>query len=257
MAGADKMEKKMTLVEHLGEMRYRIIISLIAVLTGAIAIYLKMAVVVTWLSVPLGGKRLHFIGPADGFFTVILVAVVGGIILGWPVLLYQALAFILPGCTARERKIILLSVLPGTILFVGGVYFGSRIIFPVVLNFFMSIGESYLNPMLIGSKYFSFLLLLTLAMGIVFEMPLVMIILSKLGLITSKKLRARRMYGYIAILMLMGFFVPADLLTLLFICSPIILLYELSIWIIFFMENIQRTMDKIWWKKEKVNHARD
>lgn len=250
------MEKKMTLVEHLGELRYRIIVSLMAVLAGAIAIYRKMDVVVTWLSAPLGGKRLHFIGPADGFFTVIEIAVVGGIILGWPVLLYQAMAFILPGCTARERKIILLSILPGTILFAGGAYFGSRVIFPGVLQFFMSVGESYLNPMLIGSKYFSFLLLLTLALGVVFEIPLAMIILSRLGLITSKKLRAARIYGYIAILLLMGFFVPTpDLLTLLGICSPVILLYELSIWMIFFMEIIQRKMEKIRRKKEKFNYA--
>ncbi len=250
------MEKKMTVVQHLNELRYRMIVSMIAVLAGAIVVYSKMDAAVTWLSAPLDGKKLHFIGPADGFFTIIEIAAVGGIILGWPVLLYQALAFILPGCTARERKIILLSILPGIFLLAAGGYFGNQVIFPGVLQFFMSIGESYLNPMLIGSKYFSFLLLLTLAMGIVFEIPLVMIVLSRLGLITSKRLRATRIYGYIAILLLMGFFVPTpDLLTLLSICSPVILLYELSIWVIFCMEMVQRRLEKKQRKKEEYNYA--
>lgn len=250
------MEKKMSVFGHLSELRYRLVVSIIAVLTGAIAVYVKMGVVVTWLSAPLGGKQLHFIGPADGFIAIIEIAVVGGVILGWPVLLYQALAFISPGCTDRERKIIFLSLLPGILLFAGGAFFGNQVIFPLVLQFFMAVGEGYLNPMLIGGKYFSFLLLLTLAMGVVFEIPLVMIILSRLGFITSRKLRATRLYGYVAILLALGFVVPTpDLLTLLGIGSPVILLYELSIWIIFLMETVQRRKEKIQQKKESVNYA--
>lgn len=250
------MEKKMNVVEHLSELRYRMIVSLATVLVGAAFVYLNMEAVVAWLTTPLGGRVLHFIGPADGFFAVVQIAVVGGVILGWPVLLYQALAFSFPGCTARERRIILLSILPGVLLFAGGAYFGNQVLFPGVLQFFLSTGESYLNPMLIGIKYFSFLLMLTLVMGVVFETPLAMIILTKLGFITSKTLRAKRIYAYTGILLIIGFFVPTpDLFTLLVICSPVIFLFELSIWLIYLMEFIQRKIAKSHQKKEKINYA--
>ncbi|QNB46774.1 twin-arginine translocase subunit TatC [Thermanaerosceptrum fracticalcis] len=243
------MDKKMSVVEHLGELRYRLLFSLTAFLIGALLVYLNMDNVIRWLLAPLGGKTLHFTGPADGFFITIQIAVVGGIMLGLPVFVYQVLAFILPGCTPKERRVIFSSIPPAIILFFLGVLFGKQILFPFVLHFFIGIGEAYLNPMLLGSKYFSFLVLLTLAMGLLFQIPLVMVALSRLGVIKSCKLRATRMYGYISIFMAMGIIIPSpDLLTLAGVCLPVILLYESSIWFIYLMEKVKA-------KKEKINYA--
>ncbi|GAB6151328.1 twin-arginine translocase subunit TatC [Desulfosporosinus burensis] len=243
------MDKQMTVTDHLGELRYRLIISSVALLAGATVIYLNMDKVIMWLTAPLSGKQLYFIGPADGFFTTIQIAVVGGIMVSLPVLIYQAIAFIMPGCTRQERKTIFFAIPPALILFALGAGFGNQVIFPLVLRFFMGVGEGYLNPMLLGVKYFSFLLLLTFAMGMLFEIPLVMMALSRLGLVKSRKLRNTRMYGYIGILLLIGLIVPTpDVLTLVAICAPVLLLYELSIWIIFFMEKNKM-------KKDNVNYA--
>lgn len=243
------MDKKMTVTAHLGELRYRLIISIVALLAGAAVIYLNMDKVFLWLTAPLSGKQLYFIGPADGFFTTIQIAVVGGIIVTLPVLIYQVIAFIMPGCTRQERKVIFFAIPPALILFALGAGFGKQVIFSLVLRFFMGVGEGYLNPMLLGSKYFSFLLLLTFAMGMFFEIPLIMIGLSRLGLVKSRKLRNTRLYGYVGILLLIGLLVPTpDVLTLAAICAPVLLLYESSIWVIYFMEKNKM-------KKESVNYA--
>ncbi|WP_169824244.1 twin-arginine translocase subunit TatC [Clostridium formicaceticum] len=243
------MDKKMSITEHLGELRYRLIFSLTVLLMGALLVYLNMDKMIRWLMVPLDGKILHFTGPADGLFVTVQIAVVGGIILALPVLIYHVLAFIIPGCTRHERKVVFSSIPPAIFLFFLGMLFGKQKLFPVVLQFFLGVGEAYLNPMLLGSKYFSFLVMLTFTMGLFFQIPLIMVALSRLGIIRSTKLRATRMYGYISIFMVVGTLVPSpDFLTLVGICLPVILLYESSIWIIYLMEKVQE-------KKEKINYA--
>lgn len=234
----------MPLSNHLYELRYRVIVAIAAVLAGAVIVFYKMKDIYVLLTAPLGGGTLHFIGPADGFITLVEIALVGGVILGWPVLLYQVLAFILPGTQTRERKIILACLVPGVILFTVGVFFGNQVIFPLILKFFLNAGEDYLSPMLIGSKYFSFLLLLTFAMGVVFEIPLVLFLLGHLGFINSNKLRATRMYGYVGILLVVGFFIPTpDIFTLLSVSAPVLVLYESSIWILYLAEKLQHKED--------------
>ncbi len=239
----------MTVVQHLGELRYRLVISVIAFLAGATGIYLNMNTVMAWLTAPLRGKQLYFTGPADGFFVTFEIVVVGGLMLSLPVLIYQVLAFIITGCTKRERKVIFLSIPPALTLFSIGVVFGNRIIFPFSLQFLLGASEGYLNSMLLGTKYFSFLLFVGLAMGLLFQIPIVLLILNRLGLVKSAKLRSARLYGYLGISLIAGVLVPApDLLTWLAICGPVLVLYELSIWVIYFMEKSKE-------KKENVNFA--
>lgn len=243
------MDKKMSIIEHLGELRYRLIFSLMVLLMGALLVYLNMDKVIRWLMVPLDEKILYFTGPADGFFVTVQIAVVGGITLGLPVLIYHVLAFVIPGCTRHERKVVFLSIPLAILLFFLGALFGKQILFPVVLQVFIGIGEAYLNSMLLGSKYFSFLVMLTFAMGLFFQIPLIMVALSRLGIIRSTKLRATRMYGYISIFMMVIIIVPSpNFLTLAGICLPVILLYESSIWVIYLLEKVQE-------KKEKINYA--
>ncbi|MCF8030060.1 MAG: twin-arginine translocase subunit TatC, partial [Desulfohalobiaceae bacterium] len=176
-------------------------------------------------------SSMIYTAPHEAFFTYIKVALVAGIFLTSPYIFYQVWLFIKPGLYASERKYIIPIAFFSALLFVGGAIFGYFIIFPPAYNFFMSFTNQYISPMISMKEGFSFALRILLAFGIVFELPLVIFFLARLGLVTSDMLRRARKYAILCIFAVSALLTPPDLFTQTFMAGPVIVLYEVSIWI--------------------------
>jgi sec-independent protein translocase protein TatC len=192
-------EKTMTIIEHLQELRFRLTVSVIAIVGGMIPGWFLYDVVFGWLRQPIESLGpLHFFGPLDAFTLHLKIAAVAGVSLALPVLLYQAWAFIAPGLTKRERKNSLPFILLGVLLFAAGAYTGYRIL-PLAMSFLLGFTSENLQPVLDASKYLSFLGIILLVFGVSFELPLVLVFLCSLDIISSRWLIQKIRYSIIII----------------------------------------------------------
>ena len=227
---------EMGFLDHLQELRKRIIHALAAAFAGMLACFAFSQQLYEWLMLPLyrvmpEGTSMIYTAPHEAFFTYIKVALVAGIFLTSPYIFYQVWLFVKPGLYANERKYIIPIAFCSALLFVGGALFGYFIIFPPAYNFFMSFTNQYISPMISMKEGFSFALRILLAFGIVFELPLAIFFLARLGLVTSDMLRRVRKYAILVIFAVSALLTPPDLFTQTFMAGPVIVLYEASIWI--------------------------
>ena len=227
---------EMGFLEHLQELRTRVLHMLIAAFAGMLACFYFSQQLFEWLMLPLyrampEQSTMIYTAPHEAFFTYIKVALVAGIFLTSPYIFYQAWLFVKPGLYSSERKYILPIAFCSALLFVGGSVFGYFIIFPPAYNFFMSFTNQFIDPMITMKEGFSFALRILLAFGIVFELPLVIFFLARLGLVTSASLRRARKYAILGIFGAAALLTPPDLFTQAFMAGPVIILYEISIWI--------------------------
>ncbi len=247
-------DEKLPLTEHLSDLRNRIVISLIALfITFAIAFnyseYLFKAVMFPlkysldfsvknmYLHfVPqekLQGMKLIFLAPAEAFWMNIKVAFVAGFIFSLPVIFHQLWKFISPGLLAKEKKYVFPFILSATGLFILGASFCFFIVLPFAMGFLLTykVGD-FLMPMLSVGQYVDFCLKFILAFGVVFELPIVIIFLTKLGVVTPKTLAKNRKYAALIAFILAAFLTPTpDAFNQTLMAVPIILLYEIGIWI--------------------------
>lgn len=225
--------EEMSIIDHLDEVRKRILVCLLFITIFSVISYMKSAEITALLKAPLemsGDIELVFLTPLEGFLTKLKVAVFGGMVLSSPVIFLQTLLFISPGMYKKE-KIIVFSSLPFIIgLFFGGIYFCFGCILPTTLNYLMSFGNEHMVPMLSVGKYFSFVIGLTVAMGAVFELPMIMLLLSKFGIVNYKTLAKKRKYALLVIVIVTAIITPTpDAFTLLAVSLPLTLLFELSL----------------------------
>jgi sec-independent protein translocase protein TatC len=227
---------EMGLLEHLDELRKRLMRSLIAAFIGMLACYAFAERLFDWLMLPLfralpEKSTMIYTAPHEAFFTYIKVAFVAGIFLTSPYIFYQLWLFVKPGLYANERKLIYPISFFSALLFVIGAVFGYSIIFPYAYKFFMGFSDLYISPMITMREGFSFALRLLLAFGIVFELPLVIFFLARLGLVTSKGLRKKRKYALLVAFMISAMLTPPDVFTQAFMAGPLVILYEVGVWI--------------------------
>lgn len=229
------------ILEHLDELRKRIIICVMFTLAFSVLSYIKSDMITMLLKEPLGNIDLVFITPVEGFLTKIKIAVFGGLVLASPIIFLQTLLFISPGLYKKE-KIILFCSLPFIVaLFFGGIYFCFSFILPTTLNYLMSFGNEHMKPMLSAGKYFSFVIMLTAIIGSVFELPMIMLILTKFRIINYKKLAKKRKYALFMIVVITAIITPTpDVVTLLAVSVPLVLLFELSLVIMFIYDKLSR-----------------
>ena len=233
------------IVDRLERIRKALSFSIIAVLAVTIALYIKADVLIGLLTKPLGVKELVFLTPMEGLITKVKIAFFSALALCLPLVIWQFTRMASPLLPKKQRKAVYLFIPAVTVLFFGGVLFGFQMIIPFVFKFLISAGEEFMTATLSGNRYFSFIIMLALAMGVIFQLPLVMVALSWVGLITSKWMRQKRKAAMIGILLLTGLMIPTpDIFTLLIVSSPVLVLYELSIWIIVLMEKAQKTRNK-------------
>lgn len=219
-----------TLVEHLGELRKRIIIILIAVIVcTAISFHYIQAIMARLISVGENFFEFIYISPSELFLSYIRVAIMFGIILALPILLYQIWLFIRPGFEKASGMHVFLSLLAGVLFFFIGALFCYEVVLPFTIRFFGSMTIENINPMITVANYIGFVSSMILAFGLVFEIPMLVLLLSKIGIISSGFLRKYRKYVILIIFILAAILTPPDVVSQVLLAIPMLILYEISI----------------------------
>jgi sec-independent protein translocase protein TatC len=223
-------EKRTTFIEHLEELRKRILYSIasVALLTIAGFFVAKKFLDLIIHRAALG--TTYFFAPAEAFVAQIKVALFLGVVFAFPFLLYQSWAFIGPGLTRSEKRISLSYMGSGVILFAVGIAFGYYILIPYGLRFLLSFGSQTIQPLINIGKYLNFFIWCLLGSGLLFQLPLILFFLMKLGIVDVDTIRKHRPETVVAVLILCAVITPTgDFFTLLLLSVPLLLLFELSI----------------------------
>jgi sec-independent protein translocase protein TatC len=232
-AGADAgdaEEGRMPFLAHLGELRQRIMVCLIALIVGFVLTFSFSERIIIYLARPLEPVKLAFLEPTEPFWVNMKVALVTGGFLVLPVLLWQVWGFISPGLLPHERKFALPFVILSTLCFFVGASFAITVIVPRAIQFLISFKTGNLVPTLSVNRYVDFILKFTLAFGLVFELPLAITLGSRLGLVTPAFLAKNRKYAILLCFVASAILTPTpDAFNQLLMAGPMILLYELGI----------------------------
>ncbi|MFC1623980.1 twin-arginine translocase subunit TatC [Candidatus Omnitrophota bacterium] len=220
-------DKKFTIVEHLEELRSRIIKSVIFIIASSILIYNFTDKILLNLVKPVG--RLVFIAPIEAFTTNIKIAFFGGLFLSSPFILYQIWQFVSVGLKESERRYILIFGPLSFIFFILGAGFGYFIIVPIGIKFLLGFGTDFITPMISVGRYVSFVGILTFTFGAVFQIPLILLFLTKIGIVTPLFLSKKRRHAVVIIFILAATLTPPDVITQCLMAGPLILLYELGL----------------------------
>ena len=227
-------EKKLPLTAHLQELRKRLILSFIAIGIGFGVCYSFSQTLFDVLAAPLlkvmpTGGSLVFTSVAEAFFTYMKVGFIGGLILASPFVLYQVWAFVAPGLYRHEKKYVFPFVFLGSFFFALGIVFAYFMALPVGYKFLLGYATYIIKPLPSIKEYLSFSVKFLLAFGLVFEFPVVLLILAKIGVIDAKTLARYRRYAILLIFIFAAVMTPPDLISQLLMALPLVALYELSI----------------------------
>jgi len=226
---------EMPFLDHLEELRWRILWSLIAVVIGTVIGFFLMQHldILGWLIRPiepfLGGEQLKYLNPIDPFFITLKLAVVIGVLLALPVVVYQLWAFLSPALSRSEKRAIVPSLYFGLVLFAAGVAMAYYVVLPMALRFSMGFQQDRLEQAIVIGEYLSVVTKLLIAFGVVFEMPVVLLVLSVLGLVTPEFLAAQRRWAVVIITVVACLVTPGDIASSLLMMFPLFVLYEISI----------------------------
>lgn len=220
----------MTIIEHLEELRSRLLISLGAFAVATLVGFLFVDRILAILIRPVG--QVVFTAPTEAFFVRLKVAALSGVFLSLPVVLFQLWRFVSVGLTRNERRYAL-SLLPFSLaLFVGGAAFAFLTILPVGVKFLLSYQTETLRPMISIHAYTSFATSFVLAFGLVFQLPVVILFLARIGMVSPSTLAAGRKYALLAIVAASAVLTPGgDVFSQLLMAVPTYILYEVSIWV--------------------------
>ncbi len=221
------IEKSIPLTDHLEELRKRMIYCLVVLIALSITIYFFSGRVIEILARPVG--TLYFFAPAEAFTSRIKVSVATGVALSLPFIVYQIWGFVVPALTKKERKYALPVVISSSTLFAAGVAFAYFVIIPVGIRFLVSFGSADLQARIGITKYLGFILWLLLILGFVFQLPVVVFFLDRMGVVSPRTLRSKRKHVIIAIFVIAAVLTPPDIVTQLAMSLPVIVLYEASI----------------------------
>ena len=221
-------EGTMSLTAHLEELRSRIIKSLLAIVVGSCVSYFFLDEITHLLTLPVG--KLYYMKPGEAFFTYLKIDIAAGFLMALPVVFYHAWKFFLPALTKDERAALGIVVPASVILFFTGMTFSFFLVLPTALKFFMGFGQESetLQTMLSFGSYFEFVMLLVLPIGFVFELPLVIVVLGKLGILTSETLGKYRRYVFFFSFVIGALVTSPDVFTQIAVAIPVILLYEVG-----------------------------
>ena len=234
----DPSMKVMGLMEHLDELRGRIVKSLIAVIVLFAATFTVASHVFEFLKAPLvqalpeGANALHFTGPMDVLIANIKISFLMAVIGSCPIWLYQFWKFLEPALYDHERKYAIPFLFSATSLFFGGVSFCFFVIFPLAMEFLIQMGMEVGTPIITVADYISMLMLLIFGFGLVFETPVILVLLALLDIVDAKTLAANRKFVLVGVLILGALLTPPDPISQVAMGLPTYLMYEMSILII-------------------------
>lgn len=231
------MERKYTLAEHLNELRSRIIVCLVLFGIAIIFSFPFASYGLKILKVPASGliEKLVFFGPQEGFLIHMRIASLSGLIICLPVILYQVWMFIRPAIEERRRGNSAIFIFFCSVFFIIGCLFAYFILIPPALRFLLTFAGEDLEPVISAQKYISFVISLILGCGLVFQMPVLSLILTKWRIINARTLRKKYKFAVLIIFIAAAAITPtADAFNMSLLALPMLFLYELSIWISFF-----------------------
>lgn len=227
---------EMPFLDHLEELRWRIIYSLLAVIVGVgVAFFLLTQFdVIKLLEAPilpyLGGRKLVYTHPGDPFSIVLTASFTIGIVLAAPIILYQVWAFLAPALYVHERRLVIPVLFGAIALFLAGVSLSFFVVLPLAVSWLMSFQTAALDPMITASDYFGFAVSMSLAFGLCFELPIVILGLAWLGIVTPQLLNRYRRHAVLVCVVVGAFLTPGDLIwTTIAMAVPLYLLYEISV----------------------------
>jgi len=223
-------DEHLTLVEHLDELRTRIIISLAAFVVAFAFCFWQNHEILKLLNDPLPGDQHPItLGVTEPFMTTLTVSAYAAILIALPVVLYQLYAFILPAFSPTERRVALPILMLIPVLFIGGVAFGYFFVLGPATHFLLNFNDNQFNIQVRARDYYSFVTLTLLAMGIIFQIPMAILAITRLGIATPRQLRAWRRYAYLGCAVLAALLPSVDPVSMIIETVPLIVLYELSI----------------------------
>jgi sec-independent protein translocase protein TatC len=223
-------DDRMTLVEHLDELRGRIVFSGIVLTLAIVGCFFFEDTILEVANDPLpSGYLPTTLSPTEPFFTTVKLSVYAGILVSLPVLLYQAYSFILPAFAPGERKLILPFLLSVPVLFIGGAVFAYFVVIPAALDFLLGFNSDSFDIQLRASEYYGFFILTLIAVGILFQIPVGVVAVCRLGIVTPEVLAANRRYAVLLIAVAAMLLPGTDPVTMILSMAPLYLLFEFSL----------------------------
>ena len=236
-----------SLVEHLGELRARLLIALLAIAVAFPVAFFFNETLIEWLKSPLpDGRRLVTFGVTEPFFTTIKVSLYASFAAALPVVLYQLWSFLAPAVEERTQRVVALFVTLATALFAAGVAFGYFIVLPRALTFLTNFHDDLFEIQVRASYYFSFVSLTLVAMGLAFELPIFILALVRLRIVTARQLRRNWRMGVFLVVLGAVLLPTVDPISLAFEVVPLLTLYFLSVWLASVMERRWERSGVLW-----------
>jgi len=225
-----QFDDRLTLVEHLDELRTRIIVSGVVLVLAVAFCFWQNHEILEIANTPLPGDKVPLtFSPTEPFFTTVKLSFYGGILIAMPFLLYQVYAFVLPAFSAQERKVILPMLLMVPFLFIAGVVFAYFVVLPPALSFLLGFNADQFNTEIRASEYYGFFVVTLIGVGILFQIPVGVLAVTRLGIVTPQTLAKNRRYAILIIAIVAMLLPGTDPITMLISMLPLYLLFELSL----------------------------
>jgi sec-independent protein translocase protein TatC len=224
-------EDRLTLVEHLDELRARLIVCILVLGVALALCFWQNHLLLEIASGPLPDNRdqLTTFGVTEPFTTTLTVSAYGAIVLSLPVVLWQLYAYILPAFSAAERRVVLPILLLFPVLFIAGLAFAYFVVMPAAVNFLLDFNDDQFFIQLRAREYYSFFSMTMIACGLMFQLPLAIIAVTRLGIVQVEQLTENRRYAYLVIAIVAAALPGVDPITMLIEMVPLLVLFELSI----------------------------
>jgi sec-independent protein translocase protein TatC len=224
-------EDRLTLVEHLDELRSRLIVCIVVIGVALALCFWQNHLLLEIAQGPLPSDHDQLItfGVTEPFTTTLTISAYGAIALSLPVVLWQLYAYILPAFSATEKRVILPILLLFPFLFIAGLAFAYFVVMPAALNFLLNFNDGQFNIQIRAREYYSFFSMTEIACGLIFQLPLVIIAVTRLGIVSVEQLSKNRRYAYLVIAIVAAALPGVDPVTMLIEMVPLLVLYELSI----------------------------
>jgi Tat protein translocase TatC len=224
-------EDRLTLVEHLDELRARLIVCILVFAVALGLCFWQNHLLLDIASGPLPDNRDELItfGVTEPFTTTLTVSVYGALVISLPVLLWQLYAYVLPAFSETEKRVIMPILLLFPLLFLAGIAFAYFVVMPAAVNFLLDFNDDQFNIQLRARDYYSFFAMTELASGLLFQLPLAIIAVTRLGIVRVEQLSQNRRYAYLVIAIVAAALPGVDPITMLIEMVPLLVLFELSI----------------------------
>ena len=224
----DNIDRDMSLAEHLTELRSCLIKAGAALIAGTAVSFYYLEYIIKTLTAPVG--QLYYLRPAEAFMVYLKIALLAGLILASPMVLYQLYSFVRPALTLREKHYALCTIPIIIVLFLGGMLFSYYLVFPRAVEFFLGFGAERVSPLISMESYLDFMLMLVVPFGFVFNIPVVLMLLVYLKLVSVQTLNKYQKHVILAAFILAALITPTpDIFTQSLLALPMVVLYEVSL----------------------------